>query len=120
MEKRKDPRFPFMMPVTFRPAGDDGRFESLEERRSTEKKGKTLDVSLGGVFITTEQPLTVGNFLRVTLYLPDPSVAMTVFSDVVWEDGSGAGLHFVMIKNEDRQILEEFLKNLRRPTEVGR
>ena len=77
----------------------------------------TENVSEGGLFITTENPLEHGERFLLKLELPDVSEPMQIKCEVAWtrkqgEDAEhplGMGVKFVEITEEDKQALKKYL-----------
>jgi len=109
MEKRANPRLSVKIPVKFHLVKDKGEIKNIEEWRSTEKNAFTLDLSLGGMLIAVDQPLTVGSILKFQLFLFDRTNSVAVYAEVLRADEFGAALHFLMMTNEEREFLQSYL-----------
>lgn len=115
MEKRENPRVSVKIPVQFKFVKNIDEIKTIEEWRKTEKNSYTLDLSLGGMYIALDLPLTVGSILKFKIYLYDKTNFVEVYAEVVRADEKGAGLHFLMMKDPEREFLQAFLdKNLSR------
>jgi hypothetical protein len=109
VEKRAHPRVSVKIPVKYRVVEDLAGIQSIIEMRKSETNTQTLDLSLGGMYIVSNQPLGVGNILHLDITLTGKEKRLTAFGEVVWSKDSGAGLHFMMIKHEDLEALQAFL-----------
>ncbi len=109
VEKRAYPRVPVKLPVKYRLVDDMAGIQSILEMRKTETNTNTHDISLGGMYIVSDQKLTVGNILHLDITLPGKAKRLAAFGEVVWSKDSGAGLRFMMIKSEDLEALKSFM-----------
>lgn len=110
VEKRAYPRIPIKLPVKYRLVEDMAGIQSIIEMRKTEANTQTHDISLGGMYIVSNQPLTVGHILHLDITLPGKAKRLAAFGEVVWSKEAGAGLRFMMIKNEDLDFLKTFIE----------
>ena len=110
VEKRAHPRVSIKIPVKYRVVEDLAGIQSIIEMRKTEAHTESLDISLGGMYIVSDQPLGVGSILHLDITLLGRERRLTAFGEVVWSKDSGAGLHFMMIKHEDLEALSAFLE----------
>ena len=109
VEKRTHPRVSVKIPVKYRVVEDLAGIQSIIEMRKSEANTQSLDISLGGMYIVSEQLLGVGSILHLDISIPEKTKRLAAFGEVVWSKGSGAGLHFMMIKHEDLEALSAFL-----------
>ncbi len=109
MEKRANPRISLKIPVKYRLVEDEAEIRNIEEWRKLEQNTYTLDMSLGGMYIAVDQPLKVGNIIKFDIYLLDMTNVEGIYAEVAHADQKGAGLHFLMMKNNDREIMKAFL-----------
>jgi uncharacterized protein (TIGR02266 family) len=105
---RSSDRIPVSLPVTYK---DEKTFIKVF----------TANVSGGGLFIKTDDPLEAGEQLLVNLRLPEREDSIIIKCKVVWvrpkeEETSGfpagMGIKFVDVKEKDNQILEEYVARL--------
>ena len=82
----------------------------------------TGNVSAGGLFIKTENPLIAGDQLSVKLQLPGVSDPLQIKCEVAWARTTqesqpgrppGMGVKFVQISNRDHRILKQYLSNIK-------
>jgi len=109
VEKRIHPRVSVKIPVKYRVIEDQKEIESIFERRKKEQNTETVDVSLGGMYVVTEQIIQVGSILRLDISLPNKSGVISAFAEVVWANETGGGLHFLAMKEEDMESLKNYL-----------
>jgi hypothetical protein len=68
----------------------------------------TKDMSLGGVYLTTQSPLPLG--VTLTLRIPLGGEHVIVKADVVYSDpGHGVGVRFHRLSDEARSLMEREL-----------
>jgi uncharacterized protein (TIGR02266 family) len=80
----------------------------------------TGNISNEGLFIKTEQPLNIGERFSLTLTLPDFSEPIKATCEVVWTRGQeetegrppGMGVRFCEISEEDRQLVNQYIRTL--------
>lgn len=110
IEKRGTPRISIKIPVKYRLEEDQVVRETIAEWQRKEKNAYTLDMSLGGMRIVVDQSLMAGEILRFDLFLLDKTNVVTIYAEVKWTDEKSAGLHFLMMKNEEMEYLKDFLE----------
>jgi PilZ domain len=99
-ERREHPRCRCNLSVELHPASGESR-----------AWGRVADVSLGGCFVEMPSPFKEGTQIRLALWIQDKKIwalAKVVSSRL----GSGIGLQFLEMKNEDRTELKRFLDSL--------
>lgn len=97
-EHRQHPRKPLKLSVSFAPIGGD-RVE-----------GSCRDISLGGMFIETMEPIAYGAEVIVYLSLPGIHAETAVKSIVRWtQRGTGMGVQFGMMGARETHALLELL-----------
>ncbi len=109
MEKRIHPRVSVKIPVKYRVIEDQKELETVFERKKKEQTTRTMDVSLGGLYIVADQILNVGSILRLDVSLPEKSALISAFAEVVWANETGGGLHFLAMKEDDVEFLKNYL-----------
>lgn len=111
IERRGKPRFFVKIPVKYR-LEEAEMVIRAEEWRQTKENAFTLDMSLEGMQIVADQPLTAGNILPFDLFLLEKRNVVRVYSKVVRVRRKKAGLHFLAMKDDARKCLEEFLEKI--------
>ena len=104
-EKRKSPRVETNIEIMFRETG------SLI-------KSYMLNVSKGGVFIKTSNPLPIDSPVIIQMQMPDDQETMEIEGCVVWSNPMGAknsfptgmGIQFVNMKTEHEEKISAFVK----------
>jgi c-di-GMP-binding flagellar brake protein YcgR len=109
VEKRIHPRVSVKIPVKYRVIEDQKELETVFERKKKEQTTRTMDVSLGGLYIVADQILSVGSILRLDVSLPGKSALISAFAEVVWSNETGGGLHFLAMKEDDVESLKSYL-----------
>ena len=109
VERRVHPRISVKIPVKYRVIEDQKELETVFERKKKEQTTRTMDVSLGGLYLVAEQMLGVGSILRLDISLPEKSSLISAFAEVVWSNETGGGLHFLAMKEEDVESLKTYL-----------
>lgn len=79
---RRYPRAPFVSDLTFRT--DEG----------AEFHGRARDISLGGMFITTDDAAPFGVTVTVSVLLPDERTQLQLRAIVRWSGTGGMGVQF--------------------------
>lgn len=59
-----------------------------------------LDISTGGVFIETSEPIDVGQEIKLTFAFPDSPNALKVNGEIVWRNPKGIGVKFIDITQQ--------------------
>src|ERR1700733_9196 len=96
-EQRGEPRSPFV-----------ARIEVIDLKSETSLKGRTTDLSLGGCFVDTLNPLPVTTEVQVQLFHKDET--FRAFGVVMHSQGAlGMGIKFTAIEVEQRSILDGWL-----------
>jgi hypothetical protein len=57
----------------------------------------------------SDHVLDVGSILRLNVNIPEISKVVLAFAAVVWSIGTETGLHFEAVKEEDLEVLYNFL-----------
>ena len=109
MEKRVYPRVSVKLPINYRVMQDENELHNIEEWRKTSKDAQSVDLSLGGMFISVDRALPMGSLLRFDVVIPKQTTPLAIFAEVVWTNVSGAGLRFLMVKPQDFEDLKKFL-----------
>ena len=103
--RRKDPRVQKTLSLTFK--SEAGLSKAFSE-----------DISIGGMFIRTNKPLTMGEVFTLKMKLPSIEEPLTVGCEVAWvrqEDKAtaslpaGMGVKFIQISDADHHRLKQVL-----------
>ena len=106
---RKETRIPKILSLT------------VKDRQSF-IKAYTGNISMGGLFITTEKPLKEGEQFLLKLQLTDIAESIKIKCEVVWarkQEGStkgnpaGMGVRFCEMDKEDNRILKQYLNAIK-------
>lgn len=106
-DTRKDKRAPVSLKVRFKSATVDEFIEHY-----------CKDVSRGGIFIKSSQPMPIGTLLKFQFQLKDESQLIRGVGRVVWtrseeragpERPSGMGIKFIKMDNESRVMVERII-----------
>ncbi len=87
--------------------------ECLDLEIGTAANGVTSDLSMGGCFVCTSKPLTVGSRVRLTLTRKDQNVEALAIVRIV-KPRIGMGIEFLDIEARHHGVLERWLEQLRR------
>lgn len=96
-EKRQHERTPAVLPVSFELGG-----ERIEAR--------SRDISLGGMFITTERQIPYGTQLKVSVALPHLPEPAALDCTVRWSDPDGLGVQFGTLRGRETWAINQLLK----------
>jgi len=108
-ERRVHPRISVRIPAVFRVLDDKAEIKSVLDLRKTEKNARTMDVSLGGLCIMSDQPMETGNILRLDISVPEEPKKLKAMAEVVWSNDSGGGIRFLTMDEKDMEILKTYL-----------
>jgi type IV pilus assembly protein PilZ len=80
-----------------------------------------VNISRGGIFINTRNPLSVGSVVRLIISLPDAAFPFDLTGRVIRvqphdpqsDQTSGMGIEFIDVDDEKRARLERFVDRLR-------
>jgi uncharacterized protein (TIGR02266 family) len=82
---------------------------------------KTLDISHGGIFLATEEKLTIGEVIDMTFQIPSSDRVVTAVGKVAWigQGGpghatEGVGVKFSRIDPKDLQLIVEYVNRVSR------
>jgi CheY-like chemotaxis protein len=95
-DKRKHPRVGCLIAVNY--DIDDWSYQSF-----------IRNLSLGGAYIETEQPVTVGQKVSLALTLQNPNRSCRIIGTVVRRDDRGASVQFGPLSMRQRNILESII-----------
>lgn len=100
MDRRKHPRFDFQFPVSFSGTGVNGA-------------GIALNISEEGCLIQSDQCPKEGEYLELSLNLPDRDAPLTVDSAAVrWVTGRTCGLQFLYMSTDTYDRLHNFMADI--------
>ena len=101
--KRRHPRLPVTIPVTFHREG------ALDSR-----PGELLEISLGGAFLRSEEELpAVGDDVVVDVLLPGGAVPVPLQGKVATKNEAGVGLKFVYRDGGGSRRIRELIRRLK-------
>jgi len=73
-------------------------------------KSYILDISIGGVFIETEDRIPVGQQLMMKFSLPNSPEPFTLSGEVAWNSPQGFGVKFDRITPQQGQLLKSYIE----------
>ncbi len=112
IEKRTHSRKKVEFPIKYELVEDPQELETVMEYRKNQKVALSRDISLGGLQISTDEPLKEGNILVFEIPLPGNSHSILACAEVAWTAGNAGGLHFIKISDDDLILLQAYLKRL--------
>jgi c-di-GMP-binding flagellar brake protein YcgR len=86
--------------VEFHPASD-----------ANHVSGRVADISLGGCFVEMPSPLKEGTRVRLALWIQEEKLG-TLGKVAASRLGSGVGIEFLEMKDEDREQLKRYFDTL--------
>lgn len=107
LENRVRFRIPVKIPIQYVRVEDTKEIESLRGQITLAK-----DISMDGMFIKTSRDVKIGDVFRIDISLPENSKHLFAFAEVVWVNDSGAGLHLMLMSEEDREALKFYLDQI--------
>jgi type IV pilus assembly protein PilZ len=99
-EQRRHGRAPLNVPVEFESKGSDQRFG-----------GMAKDISLGGMFIETPEPLPFHAELTVRVLLPGQRAPFALPAVVRWTREGGMGVQFGLIGARETHAITEVTRD---------
>ena|SRR5579883_218425 len=108
-ERRVFPRILVEVPVAYAVMQAESEIQSAKEERRREKHGHTLDVSLGGLFLLSDETLKEGWVLTVSVFIPGAQEKISATAEVVWANETGGGVRFLTMKESDMKTLKAYL-----------
>lgn len=99
MDQRRSPRVPIELPVEF--GAKSG------ERRAA---GRAKDISLGGMFIETDEPVPFATEIVVRLTLPRQRAPLVLPAVVRWVGGAGMGVQFAALGARETHAITELTR----------
>lgn len=91
-----------------------------DETAELVRDGRSGDVSLGGMFVESTEPITPGTKVEASFAFPDCDVQMAVPAEVRWSRGPGRntdqspwkfGIRFLDLSDEQQSALRAFVAN---------
>jgi len=105
-ERRSSPRLDVILKVRF-------------ERKEDFQEALIHNISQMGVYLATDRPFDVGSQFLIEIDLPNHKGQVKGRCEVVWVNQveakdypKGMGVQFVELTSKDRELLEEYLKEL--------
>jgi uncharacterized protein (TIGR02266 family) len=71
------------------------------------------NISLGGMFISTEEPIRVGTRMVVRFELPNKHRVIAVSRVCYTKKGAGLGVEFLNLDDEDREEIETYIASMK-------
>jgi Tfp pilus assembly protein PilZ len=71
------------------------------------------NISTGGLFITTEEPIRAGTRMVVRFELPNKHRVIAVSRVCYARKGVGLGVEFLSLDDEDREEIETYILSLK-------
>lgn len=81
-------------------------------RVSAWRRGRTKNISIGGLFLVAEEPFAPGDIVRLRLALPQIHETIESRAIVRWLDDGGAGLQFDGLRARDVWALGKYFESL--------
>ena len=96
-ERRRYFRYPVSMPVI------------IQRQSRQEIRCNSVNISGGGMALSTQVPLVPGENVRVQFTLPDHEAPMLAESTICWSKTGHLGVHFESISDDHRSELQTWL-----------
>jgi hypothetical protein len=110
--ERNYPRVSTKIPIRYHEVPNKNEIEKIDEHNTRVKASHSMDVSLGGLCLVSKEPLNVGSFLRLHIYMASESVFISTLARVVWANNAGAGIRFLAMKDEEMMALKEHINKI--------
>jgi hypothetical protein len=102
MERRKYPRYVDNSPVTF-----------LVETATVRGEGRIENISLEGAAILSDATVSRGEYIAVTITVPNSARTIEVeLAPVRWVRPGKFGVEFIRVAQDSQQRLKEYIKHL--------
>ena len=111
-EKRVYPRVEVSLRVKYKLIDDPKELGNILKDGKKDVAAQTMDISLSGLYIVSDQPLKKGNLIRLDIPLGDKGSTLATFAVVMWAAGPKSGLEFLSMTEEDTETLKTFLDGL--------
>ncbi len=111
-EKRVYPRVEVSLRIKYKLIDDPKELSNILKDSKKNMEAQTMDISLDGMYLVSDQPLKKGNLIRLDIPLGDNGATLATFAEVMWATGPKSGLHFLSMKEEDTETLKTFLDGL--------
>jgi hypothetical protein len=98
-DKRSHPRVPISVEVTCEVVG------------GVAVRGISRDISIGGMFIESETPVTFGTELEIHIRLPNTKAESVLPGTVRWLNPGGFGVQFGLLGARETHAISELLKS---------
>lgn len=108
-ERRIAPRIIVRVPVAYAVMQTESEIQSAKEEHRKVRHGHTLDVSLGGLFLASDEPLKESWVLVVSIFIPGAENKLSATAEVVWANETGGGVRFLTMREEDMKTLKAYL-----------
>lgn len=112
LDKRAHTRILVKLPITFNVLTGKSKDLDLMEEEGNLKNAESWDTSIGGMYLISDQKLEPATQLALKIHVPQTKEHLKVLAEVVWSDGSGAGLKFIAMKEATVKALENFIKGI--------
>lgn len=99
-EKRKHARYPIRIDVAYQ--GGDGR----------RREGRSVDLSLGGMFLVAPRPLRYGTKIALFVHLPGIIEEIRIPATVRWASENGMGVQFGVMGARETHALTELISRV--------
>ncbi len=106
LEQRIHTRIPVKLPVQYRLLD---RPKAVERFRSNVALAKDLSQEGMYIKIARDSDVKIGEIFRLDISLPETLSRLFAYGEVVWMNGLGVGLHFMLMPEEDREFLKTYL-----------
>jgi hypothetical protein len=98
-EKRRHARVPIDIPLLFQVKG-----------RNRERPGTGKDISVGGMFIESDEPSKFGSELFIRIRLPGSDQSLLLRGIVRWETDRGMGVQFSPLGALETHLITEITR----------
>ena len=74
-------------------------------------EGRILDLSLPGCLLESQKKMTAGEYLQLSLFLPDRQAPLHIaLAAVRWAEGSKLGTEFIRTSEDEQRRLEQIVR----------
>ncbi len=96
--------------VGYRVISEPKETELILLRQKGDGGARSVDISLGGIYLLTNHVLKTGYLLRLYISLQDGLDIVAPLAEVVWTNGKGSGLRFLSMRRNEKEQLRAYLE----------
>ncbi len=114
VEKRKYKRVDKRIEVTYKVVSMPSEIEKIK-KQADKNEAESANISVGGIQLINNDKLEPEQIIRIEIIIDKAPMPIITFAEVRWsakDDNLGknrAGIEFLVLKDEDKKIIEELI-----------